>query len=190
MEDKLLKQIISLLSKCPYGYHKEANEKETKPELLLQDYLKDGLKKDYNVRKGCPIDVDKLLVAPTIHEATWEIDLGIKNENFYCFVEIKYDEEYKEGGVIKSTNPLSEDEILRDAYKLQCIKKKYNNVLALIVFATNKASHWEKFTSIPSGMQTINYNGKEEKFRLLKSHAILWNEAMDSKYKYCIVNID
>ncbi len=190
MEQELLKQIKCLLCKCPYGYHKEADKKETKPEFLLQDYLKDGLKKNYKVRKGCPIDVAKLPIAPTINEATWEIDLGINKEDFYCFVEVKYDEEYKEGDITKSTNSLSEDEILRDAYKLQCLKERNNKILCVIVFATNKASHWEKFTSIPSGLQTINYNGKEEKFRLLRSHAISWNESMNSKYKYCIVNID
>lgn len=190
MEQELLKQIKCLLCKCPYGYHKEADKKETKPELLLQDYLKDGLKKNYEVTKNYPIDVDKLPISPTIYETKWEIDLGINKDDVHCFVEVKYDEEYIDGGVRKTTNTLSEDEILRDAYKLQCVKKKYKNVLALIIFATNKASHWKEFTSIPSGQQTINYNGQEEKFRLLKSHDISWNEAMDSRYKYCIVRID
>lgn len=190
MKEELLKQIRCLLCKCPYGYHKEANKKKSKPEFLLQDYLKDGLKKDFKVIKGCSIKADNLQVAPTIHEATWEIDLGINKDDFYCFVEVKYDEEYTEEGIIKSTNSLSEDEILRDAYKLQSLKGMNNKVSCIIVFATNKASHWEKFTSIPSGVQTINYNGKEEKFRLLRSHAISWNESMNSKYKYCIVNID
>lgn len=190
MKEKLLEKLKCLLCKCPYGYHKEADEKNSKPELLLQDYLTEGLTKEYTVKKECSISVDQLTVSPYIYEDTFEYDLYINKEKFHCFVEIKYDEEYKEGGALKSTNTQSEEEISRDAYKLQCLKEKYNNILCLVVFATNKASHWENFKSIPSGVQTVNYNGKEEKFRLLRNHKIVWNEAMNSKYQYCIVEIN
>lgn len=191
MERELLKRLKCLLCKCPYGYHKEADKKGTKPEYLLRDYLCDGLKKDYDVTKEWPMDVKNIRVNPTISEYFWEIDLCVEKENkLLCLIELKYDEEYQDGKDTKSTNSQSEDEILRDAYKLQCLKDTFKNALCLTVFATNKSSHWKAFASIPSGEHTITYNGEQEKFTLLRSHAILWNEAMDSKYKYCIVSID
>ncbi len=191
MKEELLKQLKCLLCKCPYGYHREADKNGTKPEFLLRDYLYDELKKDYDITKEWSIDFKYLQVDPTFNEYLWEIDLKIENaDKLLCFVELKYDEEYHEGKDTKSTNSQSEDEVLRDAYKLQCLKETYKNALCLTVFATNKSSHWKEFLSIPSGDHEIVYNGKQEKFTLLRSQSISWNEAMDTRYKYCIVSID
>lgn len=192
METDLKNTIKCFLCKCTYDYADQADKKKTKPELLLQNDLQKKLEEDYQVERNFNVKADQLPVQPSLNESVLKIDFEVKKENkLHCFIEVKYDEEYMEGKNLKCTHSQGEEEILRDAYKLQCLKKKYKNALCLVIFATNKSSHWEKFVSMPWGEQTIIYNGKEEKFYLesLTTTGVKWHEARKENYRYCIIEI-
>lgn len=193
MERDFKNTIKCFLCKCSYGYKKPADKEGTKPEFLLQDDLQKKLEKeDYHVERNYKVNVEQLPVLPSLNEYVLKIDFEVKKEDeLHCFIEVKYDEEYEEGKDLKCTNSQSEEEVIRDAYKLQCLKKKYKNALCLVIFATNKSSHWEKFVSMPQGEQSLTYNGKVEKFYLesLTTRGIQWNEARNENYQYCIIEI-
>lgn len=173
---------------CMYDYQFHAEKIGTKPELIFQQELQDTLQKDYKVERSYPINVDKLAVLPTTNEENWEIDLKVSDGDVNCYIEMKYDE-VKEDGT--STNPLSEEEIIRDAYKLQCIKRTKPQSLCLIVFATNNQDH-DNFTKIEADDYKISYNGEDEQFKILHSYHIAWYKTSmfdEEGYRYFILEI-
>ena len=174
---------------CGYGYKDLAEENDTKPELVFQDNIQELLEDDYEVENPCSIDTSLLAVQPTIKEQQWEIDLKVSNEDVLCYIEMKYDELKDDGS---STNSQSENEILRDIYKLQCIKRTFPHALCLVIFGTNNSAHWEGFTHVQAGKYTIPYEGKDETFSLLSSYNIKWKEPLmfeEEGYKYFILEL-
>lgn len=190
MKQKLLIGTIEgyLQKECKYGYKDRTGKASGKPELVLQGDIRDLLKDDYEVENPCPIDTSILAVTPTLNEIQWEIDLKVANDDdVLCYIEMKYDEKKDDG---MSTNPQSEDEILRDIYKLQCIKRTLQHALCLMIFATNNPIHWKKFIHIKADKYTIPYEGKDETFKLLSSYSIKWEGSYKKAgYKYFILEI-
>ena len=189
MKQKLLIGTIEgyLQKECKYGYKDRTGKAIGKPELVLQGDIRDLLKDDYEVENPCSIDTSILAVRPTLYEQQWEIDLKVSNEDVLCYIEMKYDE-LKDNG--SSTNPQSEDEILRDIYKLQCIKRTFQHALCLMIFATDNPIHWKKFIHIKADKYTIPYEGKDETFKLLSSYSIKWEDSFKKVgYKYFILEI-
>ena len=104
-----------------------------------------------------------------------------------CLIEIKYDEVDKEGA---PNNSDSENQVIRDLYKLEGWKKKHEEDICCAVFVTNKESHWENFTSIKSGTHDVHYGGKIEEIFLSHSYSIEWKQAEKKKdYRYCIIEV-
>lgn len=174
---------------CGYGYKNCAEEVDTKPELVFQDDIRGLLEDEYEVENPCQIDTSLLAVRPTLNEVQWGIDLKVSNEDVLCYIEMKYDELKDDGS---STNPQSEDEVLRDIYKLQCIKRTFPHALCLIIFATNNPARWTEFTYISAGERTMRYEGQDETFRLLSSYNIKWKEPLmfeEEGYKYFILEL-
>lgn len=174
---------------CGYGYNDRLENGKGKPELVFQSKIQELLEDKYKVERPCSVNTANLAVRPTLNESDWEIDLKVTNKDVTCYVELKYDELKEEGS---STNPQSEEEILRDIYKLQCIKRTNPDTLCLIVFATNNSKHWEKFLKINAGDYKIPYNGNEEKFKIIHSYIIKWKEPLmfeEEGYKYFILKV-
>lgn len=176
-----------LRDETKYNFASRAADK--KPESVFQKDLVEHLKDKYKVEAPFIVKTSKQGIHHTLNEEEFRYDLKIEVGKYeQCLIELKYDEEQQDGS---STNSNSEDEVKRDIYKLQSWKTKKCNTLCLIVFATNKASHWENFTSIQSGKHEINYNSKNEKFTLLYPYKIEWKKAQkNSQYRYCIIIVD
>ena len=191
MKQRQLIDIIEdyLRNICGYGYKDRLENGKGKPELIFQSKIQELLEDKYKAENPCSIDTSILAVRPTLNEQQWEIDLKVSNEDVLCYIEMKYDE-LKDNG--SSTNPQSENEILRDIYKLQCIKRTFPHALCLVIFGTNNSAHWEEFTHVQAGEYTIPYEGKDETFKLLSSYTIDWQEPLiyeDEGYKYFILEI-
>lgn len=193
-ENEIISAINCFLCKCKFGYKAKADMRgDTKPEILFQEDLKSYLeKKGYTVIKPYSINTSELAVCPAINEKCFEIDLKVTKNDFDCYIEVKYDEVYEDDGERKCTNSDSENQVLRDAYKLQCLKTKFKNAYYLIVFATNNYKHINDFTSMGLGKQTISYNGNKEDFTLktFETTLIEWQSSqcgIAKEYKYCII---
>lgn len=160
-----------------------------KPESVFQEDLIKCIPSKYPVESPLSIKTSKQNIRHELNEDELRYDINIKVGGYErCLIELKYDEEKSDG---TSTNPQSEDEVIRDIYKLQIWKDKHFNDKCIIVFATNHASHWENFTSITSGVHEITYNGKQEKFSLSYPYTIQWKESeSNNKYKYCIIEVE
>lgn len=174
---------------CGYGYKDRLEKGKGKPELVFQDNIRELFEDEHKVENPCHIDTSMLTIQPTLNEVQWEIDLKVSNDDIICFIEMKYDELKDDGS---STNPQSENEILRDIYKLQCIKRTFPHALCLVIFGTNNSAHWEEFTHVQAGEYTIPYEGKDETFKLLSSYTIDWQEPLiyeDEGYKYFILEV-
>ena len=160
-----------------------------KPESVFQEDLVKYLPDEYEGEVPFCVKTSEQGIRHTLNEDEFRYDLKVTVSKYeQCLIELKYDEEKDDGS---STNPISEAEVIRDIYKLQSWKNKHNNDLCLAVFATNKASHWENFTSITSGEHEITYDGKKEKFTLSYPYTVQWKESKkNGKYKYCIIQVD
>lgn len=191
MKQRLLIDEINdyLQNRCGFDYAFHAEKQRTKPELVFQGDLRDLLGDNYKVENPYPINTAKLVVRPTLNELQWEIDLKVSNDDVLCYIEMKYDELNDDGS---STNPRSEEEILRDLYKLQCIKQTFPNALCLIIFATNNPTHWENFTYIEADEYTISYNEQDETFKILHSYRLSWQDTFlleEEGYKYFVLEL-
>lgn len=183
-------EIEAYLNRCMFGYVSKSKKSGEKAEILLQHDIVKELQKEHKRIKNPskPIDLKSTKICPKLKEKSIQYDIEVMvGTNNRCLIEIKYDEVDKDG---VPNNSDSENQVIRDLYKLEGWKKKHKEDICCAVFVTNKKSHWEKFTSIKSGAHDVHYGGEIETISLSRSYSIVWKQAEKKKdYRYCFIEV-